>query len=149
MLHIGERIILTLWVGSLWAIGYLAVPVLFHSLDNRMLAGELAASMFKIVNGIGLVCGGLLLLSAALSQGRAWYRSWRIGAIAVMMAAAAVILFVIQPQMAALKIQAAAAGGALGPQFGRLHGISSVLYLLASVLGLMLAASGGLRRGAQ
>ena len=72
-IDIGERIILTLWVGSLWAIGYLAVPVLFHSLDSRTLAGELAASMFTLVNGLGLVCGGLLLLFAALSQRGGWY----------------------------------------------------------------------------
>ncbi len=144
-IDIGERIILTLWVGGLWAIGFLAVPVLFHSLDDRTLAGELAAPMFTIINGFGLVCGGLLLLFSALSQGRGWVRSWRTAVIAVMMAVAAIILFVIQPQMAALKAQVAAAGGELGPQFGRLHGISSVLYLLASVLGLLLVGASARR----
>ena len=144
-IDIGERIILTLWVGGLWAIGFLAVPVLFHALDDRTLAGELAAPMFTIINGFGLVCGGLLLLFSALSQGRGWVRSWRTAVIAVMMAVAAIILFVIQPQMAALKAQVAAAGGELGPQFGRLHGISSVLYLLASVLGLLLVGASARR----
>lgn len=143
MLNIGERIILTLWVGGLWAVGFLAVPVLFHALDKRA-AGELAAPMFALINGFGLVCGGLLLLFAALTQGRGWYRAWRTGIITVMMAVAAVILFVIQPEMAALKAQAAVAGGEPGPQFGRLHGISSVLYLGASVLGLLLVGDGGL-----
>jgi len=143
-LGVGERIILTLWVGGLWAVGFLAVPVLFHSLDRRA-AGELAAPMFTIINGFGLVCGGLLLLFSALSQGRGWVRSWRTAVIAVMMAVAAIILFVIQPQMAALKAQVAAAGGELGPQFGRLHGISSVLYLLASVLGLLLVGASARR----
>jgi hypothetical protein len=145
-LGVGERIILTLWVGGLWAVGFLAVPVLFHSLDKHA-AGELAAPMFTLINGFGLVCGGLLLLFAALSQGSGWYRSWRTGVIAVMMAVAAIILFVIQPQMAVLKAQIAAAGGELGPQFGRLHGISSILYLIASVLGLLLVAAGGRHRG--
>jgi hypothetical protein len=140
-----ERIILTLWVGGLWGVGFLAVPVLFHSLD-RHAAGELAAPMFTLVNGFGLLCGLLLLLSTAFFGGRGWYRSWRTGVVIVMMAVSAVILFIIQPQMAALKVQAAAAGGTLGTQFGRLHGISSILYLLASVLGLLLAGAGGLRR---
>jgi hypothetical protein len=146
-IEIGERILMTLWVGGLWAIGFLAVPVLFHLLNNRTLAGELAASMFTIINGIGLACGGLMLACAALSRGRDWYRTWRVVVIAVMMAIAAVILFVIQPQMAALKAQVAAAGGELGPKFGRLHGISSVLYLLASLLGLVLVAGGARRAG--
>ena len=147
LLSVVERIILSLWVGGMWAIGFLAVPVLFYSLDNRTLAGEIAAPMFKIINSLGLACGALLLLSAALSQGRAWYRSWRVGVIVVMMAVASVILFVISPQMAVLKAQAAAAGGELGPQFGRLHGISSVLYLLASLLGLLLVGGGVRRNG--
>jgi len=144
-INIGERIILTLWVGGLWAIGFLAVPVLFHTLDDRTLAGQLAAPMFTLINGIGLVCGALLLLSAAMGEGRAWYRSWRVGVIAIMMGGMAVILFVIQPQMAALKVQVAP-GGALGPQFGRLHGISSAIYLLVSVLGLLLVAAAPPRR---
>jgi hypothetical protein len=144
-INIGERIILTLWVGGLWAIGFLAVPVLFHTLDDRTLAGHLAAPMFTLINGIGLACGALLLLSAAMGEGRAWYRSWRVGVIAIMMAGMAVILFVIQPQLAALKVQVAP-GGALGPQFGRLHGISSAIYLMVSVLGLLLVAGGERRR---
>ena len=37
--HITERILLTLWVGGLWSVGYLAVPVLFHGLNDRRLAG--------------------------------------------------------------------------------------------------------------
>ena len=147
-LGIGERIILALWVGGLWAIGFLAVPVLFHTLSDRTLAGELAAPMFTLINAIGLVCGALLLLGAALGEGGAWHRSRRVWIIAVMMAGTAVILFVIQPQMAVLKAQAAAAGGTLGPQFGRLHGISSAIYLLVSVLGLLLVAATG-RRSAQ
>ena len=146
-INIGERIILTLWVGGLWAIGFLAVPVLFHTLDDRTLAGQLAAPMFTLINGIGLACGALLLLSAAMGEGRAWYRSWRVGVIAIMMAGMAVILFVIQPQMAALKVQVAP-GGTLGPQFGRLHGISSAIYLLVSVLGLLLVAASGRRESA-
>lgn len=145
MLNIGERIILTLWVGGMWAIGFLAVPVLFNTLDDRALAGELAAHMFTIINAIGLVCGLLLLLGAIMRQGRTWYRSWRIAAIVVMITGTAVILFIIQPQMAALKVQVAAGGGALGPRFERLHGISSAIYLLVSLLGLLLVA-GGRRR---
>ncbi len=140
MRDIGERIVLTLWVGGLWAIGYLAVPVLFHALDDRQMAGELAGQMFRIINGLGLVCGGLLLANALLGGGDG--PRWRVWIIAAMMAAAAVILFVLQPMMAALKTEAAAAGTALAANFGRLHGASSALYLVASILGVWLVAAG-------
>jgi hypothetical protein len=102
--------------------------------------------MFTLINAFGLACGALLLLFAAFSGRPAWYRSWRTGVVVAMMAVAAVILFLIQPQMAALKAEAATTGAELGPQFGRLHGISSILYLVAGVLGLLLAGAGGLRR---
>ena len=42
----GDRILLTLWVGSLWAIGYIAAPTLFATLEDRALAGTLAGAMF-------------------------------------------------------------------------------------------------------
>jgi len=145
---IGERIVLALWVGGLWSVGFLAVPVLFHALDKHA-AGELAAPMFTLINAFSLVCGALLLLLAAFAGGRGWYRSWRTAVIVSMMAVAAVILFLIQPQMAALKAQAAVAGAELGPQFARLHGISSALYLLASVLGLLLVGAGGVGESAR
>lgn len=142
MWMIVERIVLTVWVGSLWAIGYLAVPVLFNFLDDRVLAGGLAGEMFRIVNALGLVCGAVLLAGALASGGLSGLRAWRPILIALMMIVAAVILFVLQPQMAALKAEAAAAGAELAPAFGRMHGISSALYLLASVLGVFLVANG-------
>lgn len=141
-LLVAERLLLAVWVGGMLAVGYLAVPVLFHMLDDRVLAGALAGEMFRYMNGVGLVCGALLLVSALVSSGPGGLRSWRSMVIAVMLVAAAVILFVLQPQMAALKAEAAAAGAELAPAFGRMHGISSALYLLASVLGVVLVASG-------
>ncbi|MEO8342514.1 MAG: DUF4149 domain-containing protein, partial [Gallionella sp.] len=39
----------TAWVGGLWAIGYLAVPVLFYAQPDRQLAGLLAGQMFALV----------------------------------------------------------------------------------------------------
>ena len=45
----GERLLLTLWVGSLWAIGYLAVPLAFATLDTQV-AAEYAATLFYAVN---------------------------------------------------------------------------------------------------
>ena len=40
-------IVITLWVGALWAIGYMAAPTLFHVLDDRALAGKLAANVLS------------------------------------------------------------------------------------------------------
>jgi hypothetical protein len=141
MRAVGERILLTIWVGGLWAVGYLAVPVLFHTLDDRALAGQLAASMFHIIGFIGLFCGTLLLISAAVAAGAAWLRSWRVWALVVMLALVAAGVFVLQPMMADLKAMNYAADAVLAARFKMLHGVSSAMYLITSLLGLALVAA--------
>lgn len=141
-LLIGEQLLLTLWVGSLWAIGYIAVPVLFHTLDNRQLAGSVAGEMFTVVYLVGLVAGPLLFAGLWL-RSTAILREWRGWVIAIMVALVAVGLFVLQPMMQDLKAQGdLVKGSELALRFGRLHGISSALYLVTSLLGLALVVFG-------
>ena len=139
---VGERVLLSLWVGGMWAVGYVAVPVIFHSIDDHRLAGDIAGYVLKTANEIGFVCGLLLLVNAWAGAGREWRRSWRLRAIAAMVALLAVIMFVLEPMLFDLKLQADQAGSELGPRFGQLHAIASILYLIISVLGLFLVAGG-------
>ncbi|HEX7634207.1 MAG TPA: DUF4149 domain-containing protein, partial [Noviherbaspirillum sp.] len=41
-------LIATLWVGSLWTVGYLVAPTLFATLSDRALAGMIAGSIFRL-----------------------------------------------------------------------------------------------------
>ena len=52
----------TLWVGALWAIGYLVAPILFSRLPDRALAGQIAGWMFSAVGMLGMVCASALIL---------------------------------------------------------------------------------------
>lgn len=56
-------IALTLWVGGLWAIGYLVAPTIFSTLTDRQLAGALAGKLFALIGWIGLGCAAYLLQS--------------------------------------------------------------------------------------
>lgn len=143
MFTIGERLLLTLWVGALWAIGYLAVPTLFALLDDRILAGMLAGRMFTLVSFLGLFCGGVLLLGSILRQGQSALRTMRVWLLVAMLLLAAVGEFGLQPMMAQLKAQGLAEGSAQAAQFARLHGVASVLYLINSLCGLLLVGLGG------
>jgi len=138
IVHYSERFLLTLWVGGMWIIGYLITPVLFKTLDNRQLAGELAGSFFKYISIIGLVCGTLLLIGAVILAKSHCLRQWRIWVLVGMMALVATGLFYLQPMMQELKLQGIEKGTELAAQFGRLHGISSVLFLVTSLGGLAL-----------
>lgn len=137
-----ERILLTLWVGGLWITGYLVVPALFAALDNRMLAGELAGRIFTLMGGVGLACGGLLLTSMVLRERGQCVTAWRTWVLLAMLSVVAIGLFVLQPQMQALKAQGIVAGSVQAVEFGRLHGVSSVLYMLNSIFGLVLVGAG-------
>jgi hypothetical protein len=148
-----ERVLLALWIGGLWVTGYLVVPTLFATLDDRHTAGLLAGRIFHTMNYVGLGIGTYLLISVLMSSGeqkfnlmlREWRLHWREGALATMLLLITVAAFVIQPMMQELKTQGIAEGSVQAAQFGRLHGVSSVLFLINSVLGLLLVGT-GLRR---
>lgn len=142
----GERILLSLWVGALWSIGYLAVPTLFASLDDRMLAGMLAGKMFTGVSLIGLGCGTALLVSFWMQSARPLAER-RVQLLIAMLAIVVVGEFMLQPQMVALKAEGLIEGSGAAARFGLLHGIASLLYLANSLTGLALLWLMGLPRG--
>ncbi|BBI99466.1 membrane protein [Ferrigenium kumadai] len=132
----------TLWVGGLWAIGYLAAPILFHGQPDKQLAGMLAGQMFEVMGYTGMFCGTYLLLHRALTSGKAALREPLFAVIAAMLVITLTIQFGIQPLMAELKTRALPLDvmqSAFADQFKMWHGISSILYLTESLLGAWLA----------
>jgi hypothetical protein len=136
LLPAAERILLTLWIGSLWVAGFVVAPLLFAELEDRALAGSVAGSLFTVTSYTGLVCGGLLLLVNGTSFRR---RNWRAVVIVCMLLLVVVGQFVITPMVAELRVQ----GLTDTPRFGQLHGLASVLFIVTSLLGLVLVAAGG------
>lgn len=132
-----------LWVGALWAVGYLAVPVLFGAQPDRQLAGMLAGEMFERLGYAGITCGGYLLLYRLAVEGKAALHLPLFRVIVAMLVISLSIQFGIQPLMAGLKAQALPLDvmeSAFAGQFKAWHGVSSTLYLVESLLGAWLAA---------
>ena len=129
-----ERILLTLWVGSLWVTGFMLAPVLFAVLEDRALAGTLAGELFSITAYLGLVCGGVLLALNAASY-RAF--NWRGLLLAGMLLLIVIGQFALTPMIAELREQ----GLSGSPRFGQLHGLASVLFIATSLCGLLLVAA--------
>ena len=143
MLQAIERVLLTLWVGGLWMTGLVVAPVLFRNYE-RMLAGDIAGRLFGAVSLLGMACGALLLAFAvARTRQRVW-RDWRAGVLVVMLAVIVIGEFGLAARMRELKelmvLQPAAAANMA--EFGRLHGIASLLFLANSALGLVLVIFG-------
>lgn len=132
-----------LWVGGLWVIGYLAAPTLFYNLDDRVQAGMLAGKMFSYIGWIGIVCGGWLLLFRVSRFGGAVFKQPFFWLVLVMLLLTIAQKFGIQPVMQQLKDQAMPKDvmeSLFRDRFATWHGISSVVYLIVSLLGLALLA---------
>ena len=136
---ISDRIFLTLWIGGMWIVGYVVVPVLFKMLE-RQLAGNVAGQLFTIMSYIGLVCGALLLASMLYRHGLSNWMQWRVVVLITMLVIILIGQSVLQPMMAELK--AAGLQGDVATQFGRLHGVSSILFMINSLAGLALVVFG-------
>jgi hypothetical protein len=144
-------ICITLWVGGLIGIGYIAVPVLFARLADRSVAGFLAGNMFAVGNWIGLLCAVYLLAYLFRLHGRPAMRNPVTMLVACMLLLGVVGQFVIQPVIAGLRAEALplpVMQSPLAEAFARWHGISSVMYLIEVVLGLALVVMQGRGRRA-
>lgn len=141
--------LLVLWVGGLWAIGYVAAPVLFASLDDRQLAGMLAGKMFTIGAWIGIGAATYLLLYRLVREGGAAFKTLFFWVVLAMLALTLAGHFGVQPILQGLKDQAmprAVMESVFADRFARWHGVSSILYLIQSALGLLLVWRSGLAR---
>lgn len=135
----GENILLTLMVGGLWAIGYVAVPVVFATLEDKAVAGQLAGRLFNVGGGLGIAAGVLLLGLLALRLRGQFWRDWSVAALAAVVALLAVVQFGLAPAIGAAR----EAGLTQTADFEQLHQWASACYMAASVLGLAMVAFRG------
>jgi|ERR1700690_436132 hypothetical protein len=142
-------LLLVFWVGGLWTIGYIAAPSLFSNLADHQLAGNLAGVLFKWIAWVG-ISAGLYLLVYRL--GRDGFQALKLGFFWIVLVMLLLTLgqhFGIQPIMQALKQQAlplAVMQSAFRDRFATWHGVSSIVYLLESLLGGWLVWRQGLAR---
>ncbi|MFZ5483922.1 MAG: DUF4149 domain-containing protein [Pseudomonadota bacterium] len=134
---------IALWVGGLWAIGYLAAPTLFYHMEDRVLAGFLAGRMFTWIAFVGMVCGSWLLLFRLSRHGGAAFKQAFFWIALIMLLLTLGQHFGIQPIMQQLKDQAMPQDvmqSLFKDRFAAWHGVSSGVYLIQSLLGLALVA---------
>lgn len=134
-------ILVTAWVGALWAIGYLAAPTLFYALSDRQTAGMLAGKMFEWVAYLGMFSAFYLLIHRLARFGTGALKQAFFWAVFVMLLLTLAGHFGIQPILAKLKAQAMPADvmqSVFADRFRTWHGVASIAYLLESLLGLVL-----------
>jgi len=138
---LGERLLLTLWVGSLLAIGYIAVPLAFANLGDVILAGNYAGHLFSAVNMLGLGCGTILVISKIVIYGKQVVDFWRFWVIFIMLLLTLVFNFYLQPEIELVKQIIHLGDISVVDRFDLLHSLSKDLYIVLSLLGLTLVVS--------
>ena len=140
MLSRVRLLVATLWAGSLWTIGFIVAPTLFGTLSDRVLAGNIAGSMFRAEAWLSIACALILLALLQWSPGALELKRRRLlGALVLSMLVCALLShFGISPLMAELKAQAQGSSGvmdeAMRSRFGMLHGVSTVIFAVQSLL---------------
>jgi hypothetical protein len=138
---LGERLLLTLWVGSLLAIGYIAVPIAFANLGDVTLAGNYAGQLFSAVNFLGLGCGTILLITKIVIHGKQMLGFWRFWVVLVMVILTLIFNFYLQPELEVVKQLIHLGDTSAVDRFNLLHSVSKDLYIILSLLGLALVVS--------
>jgi len=140
MQTISERLLITLWIGGMWMVGFVVTPTLFQLIDDRALAGTVAGQLFSITAYIGLVSGVLLLLNVLVYSSLRFYKNWRVWILMSMLILIGVGQFVITPMMT--EIRTAGMLAVDKTQFDLLHRSASTLFMITSGGGLVLVIFG-------
>jgi len=91
-----------LWWGSLAAIGFVAVPLIFANMPTPAQAGQVTARLFTAQTWVSSGCGALLLFSARAAAGPPM--AWARGAIGFVLAGVLLALlgeFAVAPRIMA------------------------------------------------
>lgn len=141
MLQRSRLLIATLWVGALWTVGFIVAPTLFATLADRALAGTIAGSLFRVIAWLSVACAAALLaLQLVRHAGVSKVATYL---ILGMVACTLIGYFCLQPYMAELRLVLHSAADTTQlvdakRQFGILHGVSTGIYVVQSLLGAAL-----------
>jgi hypothetical protein len=142
------------WLALMVSVAFLVTPVAFASLP-REAAGRFVGALFPRYYLAGAVLGVVAVAGFLLRGLRAGWRPWDwlpLGLAVLMLAVTLYSWLVVLPAAHAAREAMWAAGSHFGERspealaFGRLHGLSIGLNLLAMVAGAVLLISEALRR---
>jgi hypothetical protein len=132
-------IVITLWVGALWTTGAVAY-VLFDTLQDKQLAGQLAGKLFTYVAYLGLFAGFYLLIQRLFAYGLLVLKQGYFWAILLMLLLVIAGHFGVQPVLTQLKANVFPAdvmNSVFSSRFKAWHGVASIAYVLQCLLGIM------------
>ncbi|QDQ27635.1 DUF4149 domain-containing protein [Chitinimonas arctica] len=137
------RSILTIfWIGGLWIVGLLVGPLLFQQLDNG-LAVKMVTVMFRAMAWVGIVAGIYITVHMLWTEGLRGFQTMEFWLVLGMLALTLVNHFAVFPILSEVKPQMhTVAEGVFGGGFQSWQTISSLIYLVQSLFGLIYVIRG-------
>jgi len=133
-------IITTFWVGGLWVTSLWAY-VLFHTVSDRQLAGQIAGQFFTIIAYIGMASALFLLFARIFKFGGQAFKQAYLWSLLIMLLLVLAGQYGIQPVLVQLKSAALPADvmqSVFADRFRNWHGIASIAYVVECILGLVI-----------
>ena len=141
-----QAMAITLWIGGMWAIGFIVAPVLFAQLGDRVLAGAIAGKLFTLIAWIGIACAVYLLVVRVARFGATCFTQGFVWVTLLMLVLVLAGEFGVHPVVESLRIHALpqqVMESVLRDRFMTWHGVASALYVLQSLLGVALVVLHG------
>lgn len=146
-LDIVSLLVLSIWVGAMFGFGAFFAPALFRRLE-RAEAGMVAGAVLGRVESLGLVASGVLVVVVTLqgmAAGWQWLELIRLLLVVKLLSLTLVSVMGIKPKMDTLKAEAGAIHALpeedpRQEEFGRLHKLSTALFTVNLLLGILLIA---------
>jgi hypothetical protein len=130
------RLVVALWAGALWMTG-LTASVIFNTLPDKQVAGNLAGHLFSIVSYIGIASAFYLLVYQLLTFGRGAFNTIIFKIVFTMLVLILIGHFGIQALLQSFKNQALPLDvmkSAFASQFKMWHGVAGMVYVVESLL---------------
>lgn len=139
-----RSILAVVWIGGLWVVGVLVAPILFHHFaGDPATAGRVAGLLFRAMAWVGMVAGIYIVLHMLWVEGLRTFQTIEFWLIVGMLVLTLINHFAIFPIIAEVKPQMhTAAEGLFGGGFQSWHTISSLIYLIQSLFGLLYVIRG-------
>lgn len=157
-LNVLQYLLLSLWVGAMFAFGTLYAPVLFRSLPSRDQAGAIAGETLSRIDTLGLVTGGIMLMVTVLQAMDSGWMAMDLGRTLVAAAMLAAVIFsavTVRSRLNAVRQQMGrpidefAPEDPLRQEYNRLHRLSRTIFSVNMLLGVLLIVLSALRAPAQ
>ena len=127
-----RALVVALWAGSLWAVGYLAAPAVF-SVVGSPIAGNVVGKMLTREAWLSMACAVILLVLVRLAPELDARRKQLLNILVLSMLALTLVnYFGLQPVISALR------GSDDRTTFLVMHGVSQLVYVIESVLAAVL-----------